>query len=100
MPKEMSLVRAEVRSALNEVSPRFWDNAMLNTWINEAARDISRRSECFLTVSAGAITANQQDITANIDTIRIHRVEFNFTSDTQVYVLQARTLAEMDQYWG
>lgn len=94
-------LRTAVRYSLNEITPALWVDAELNILINNAVRDIARRAEVIqsfnTSISAVAGTAKYN---LPADVIRVHRVEFVPTGQTQTYNLQASTYVEMDQNWG
>ena len=109
MPVILSDAIRRARSLIEESSSRFWTDTELTDWINDACRDLARRSEDLLTfdqsiqvnpVPSNAITAPRFPLPT--DLIRIHRVEYVPTNigAQQVYYLQASTYQEMDQYWG
>lgn len=92
-------VRADVRSHLDEHSPAAWEDHELDRWINEACRDIARRSESLLDVSTGIQTiVGFGKYPLPEDVIRVNRVEFEV--DDNVYVLEASNYQEMDSRWG
>lgn len=90
-----------VRDALDESTAVFWTNVQLKTWINQAVRDIARRTETIqvknTTVAAVAGTAEYNLPT---DVARIHKIEFVPTGSTQTYPVQLATRQEMDPIWG
>src|SRR5262245_54718114 len=102
MPTTLSMILADVRSRLDErITPRFWTDAELTTWINESLRDISRRTETLQQFSTTvSITPSQNKYTLPANVIRVHRVEFVPSGAQQTYTVQASTYQEMDQIWG
>lgn len=93
--------RTDLRAHLNETTTRFWTDAQLTTWINEALRDVARRTETIQTFSTSiAAVAGTAEYVIPADVLRIHRIEFVPTGQTQIYPLQLATYNEMDQFWG
>lgn len=76
----------DVRSRLDEAVPRFWDDAELLTWINEAARDIARRAEVLQATSTISVTAGDAQYTMPTDMIRVYRVIWTATGSTDQQV--------------
>lgn len=101
MTTTLAQLRTNVRSALDESSPRFWSDAELTVWINMGLADIGRKAQVIQQYSA-TITgvANQQKYDLPTDLVTLHRVEFIDAGGTQVYPLQLLTIEQMDQYWG
>lgn len=97
----LSDVRTDIRARLNENTARFWTDAQLNTWINEACRDVARRTETLqdfhtsLLINAGL---GKYDLPS--DVIRLHRVEFIPLGSDNTYVVEPSTYQEMDRMWG
>lgn len=101
MSVTLSNVRDRVRVAVEESSARFWQNTDLNSWINDALRDIARRAEVIqsfntsVTIVAGT---NKYNLPTNV--IRVHRVEFDPSGSSSIYPLEASTYQQMDAMWG
>jgi hypothetical protein len=102
MPATLLAIRTDARSRLDEPSARYWSDAELNTWINEACRDIARRAEVIRNiVTSIPVFPGQSNYVMPLDLVRIHRVEFQTTGvQPNIYLLEGRTREEMDQYWG
>jgi len=101
MPIALGDIRTDVRNRLDETTARFWSNSELNTWINEAVRDISRRTETLQEFGTHLqAIANVAKYVVPPDVIRIHRVEFIPTGSTSIYPVAPSTYQEMDQIWG
>lgn len=102
MPVTLGMTILDVRSRLDEVSPRFYDDFELIRWINQAMNDIARRTETIKQYNTSIMTqAGQAKYPMPTDMIRIHRVEFvPVGNSTNVYPVQASNHQEMDQYWG
>lgn len=91
------------RSVLDETTAtnRYWSNSELKTWINDAVRDIARRTETILIFNSSMLAiVGQAKYNLPSDVIRMHRVEFVPTNSNQVYPIIASTYDEMDQVWG
>lgn len=97
----LTTLLSRVRSNINETTARFFTDAELTTWLNNGCKDIARRAEVIqhfdTTVSA---IAGTNKYALPTDVIRVHRVEFMPTGQTQIYPLQASTQQELDQVFG
>lgn len=98
--KTLSDLRTDVQLHLDEIVSRYWTPSELNTWINEGARDIARKSETLQALaSINALTGVQQYDMPQ-DLCRMHRMEFAPAGSINVYPLEPRSLNEMDSVWG
>jgi hypothetical protein len=73
------LRRARVR--LNELTARQFQDQDLREWLNEAARDIARKTECLQERTAIAGVVGTAEYTLPATAIRVFRVEFTPTSE-------------------
>lgn len=73
------LRRARVR--LNELTARQFQDQDLREWLNEAARDIARKTECLQERTAIAGIIGTSEYTVPSTAIRVFRVEFTPTSE-------------------
>ena len=90
-----------LRERLDEASASQWSNVQIRRWLNEALRDIARRTFHYQGTDTQAVVAGTGTYTADADIIRINQVYFQPTADTtQKIPLQPRTWAGMDQIWG
>lgn len=89
----------QTRDRLDEATARRWSDAQLTRFINEGGRDVARKTECLFDTEAIAVTAGDDEVTGPIDMVRIHRVEFSRTGDTQTYALEFRDWNAMDPVW-
>lgn len=100
----LSAMRADVRAHLDEATATFWTDAQLNTWINDALRDVARRTETLQATSTIAATVGTRSYSlASISPsiVRIHRVEFDpGPGSGPIYPMEARNFYELDQVWG
>ena len=94
-------IRILVRDRLDEDSPRRWTNTQLDRWIEEAARDIARRSECLHKYGTVAVSANTQNVSLSTLTglLKINKVEWQTTGDTSIRGLEYRDINGMDSIW-
>lgn len=99
MPVTQAELEEQVRDALLETSGKRWAPRVVTRWINEALRDIARRSESLATYSTVAAVIGTQQYTLPTDVIRVHRVEWRPTADQQVYPLDYRDFNNMDTVW-
>lgn len=66
---------------LNEASPRQFTDQNIRQWINEAARDIARKTESLQDRDTIAAVVGQSEYSFGTDAIRIFRVEFTPTGE-------------------
>lgn len=57
MPSTLSTLLTSTRANLDEATARFWTDAQLTTWINDACRDIARRTETIQSAVTTTISA-------------------------------------------
>lgn len=91
-------MRTAVRARLDEATAKFWTDADLTRWINEAAREIARRTENLQTTANISSVAGQQQYTMPVDVYRVHRVEYARTTSI-VTPLEYRDFNNMDSIW-
>ena len=89
----------DVRNRLDETTSGQWTDAELRSWINEGARDVSRKTETLQGTTNISIVADTQEYTLPTDTLRIHRAEWRPTSSSNVYTLEYRDFNSMDAVW-
>jgi hypothetical protein len=96
-------MRTDVRAHLDEATASFWTDAQINSFINDALRDIARRTETLQTITTVAVSAGTRNYTLNFspNIIRVHRVEFDpGPGSGPIYPLEARQFYELDHIWG
>jgi hypothetical protein len=91
-------VRTQIRDRLDEAAARYWTNAQIDSWINEATRDVARRAEVLQTTSTITTIAGTQEYSMPSDVVRVHRVEHH--SGDAVTPLEYRDFNNMDAVWG
>lgn len=93
--------RTDLRNRLAETTTRFWSDAELVTWINEGMRVVARRAETIQALSTSiAAVVGTQKYDLPTDCIRVHKVDFVPTGQTQQYPLRPCTEGELIQYAG
>lgn len=92
-------IRTDVRSHLDEATARQWTDTELNRWINEAARDIARRSESLQVTEDVTAVVDQQEYTLPTDVIRLYRVEWRPDAGGGIYTMEYRDFNSMDSVW-
>lgn len=88
----------DCRSHLDERAAQFWSDDELTRWINEALRDVARRTENLQAVHKYTTVPSQLTYDAPLDLLRIYRVEYH-QSDNYVITLEFRDLNSMDDVW-
>ena len=71
---------------------------MKRRWINEATREIARRSECFFTTGTIAVVATTQSYSLPADIVRLQGVDF--TNGTQTLPLDYLERVVASRMWG
>lgn len=97
--RALSALRSDLRERLDEATPTFWSDAILNTWLNEGAKEIARRTECLPTSQSLAVTAGVTAYNAPTNMVRIHKVDHRRSGD-DIWPLEYRDLGSMDSVWG
>lgn len=97
MPFDAATYISRLRSRLDESTAVFWSDEELMAWINEAAKDIARRTEALRTTDTIAVTI-PATVYYNLpaDVVRVHRVEFTMDDSTQIYRLQPINVPNAD----
>ncbi len=101
MTQTLTTLLASTRSLLNEPTARLWSDSEITTWLNEACRDLARRTED-LQVFDTSITAGPGTRAYALPAAihRLHRVEFAPSGSTLVYPLKPSSFDEMDPVMG
>ncbi len=92
----------EVRDRLDESTAKFWGDAQIRKWINEAVRDIARRAEVFEVSADLNGVQGQKEYTLAQDVIRVHRVEYvadKNDANSRIYAMEYRDFNSMDAVW-
>jgi len=94
----------KVRERLDETTAATWTDAQLRGWINEAVRDVARLSETIqstatITITSTDITNGVQEWTLDSTTLRVYRVEYKATGQTNVYPLEYGDFNNLDAVW-
>lgn len=99
MTATLASLTTDVQNRLQDVNAKFWSAAMITTWINEGLIDIARRAEVLEDVLTVPAVVGTRQYPCPTNMLRLHRVEFQ-VSTTNIYVMEGRTLGEMDSIWG
>jgi len=89
-----------IRLLLNEPTAAAWSDPELRGYLNDALKDIARRTLCIrdkVTVTASA-SINEYALAATI--LHIDRIEWTPTGDTRKIPLTPRSYDSMDLMWG
>jgi hypothetical protein len=101
MPQALSDVIRRVRSLSNEPVVRFYTDTEITDWVNDAARDIARRTEDLENISTTTrVMAAVGSYPAPADMIRLHRVEFQPVGSSQLYPIDVANRNEIDNIIG
>lgn len=101
MSVTLANVRGRVRSAIEESTSRFWTDAEINAWVNDALRDVARRSETIQSFNTSTVVVagtNKYSLPTNM--VRVHRMEFVPAGQSQIYPLEPSNYQLMDAMWG
>lgn len=93
------MLRDDLRDRLSEADARQWSDAELNRWINEGARDLTRRTECIRDSYDISGVQSQGEYTGPTDIVRLHLVTYDDGSGN-TYDLEYRDFNSMSQVWG
>ncbi len=74
--RTLTLALADVRAHLDESTARQWSDAELTRWLNEAARDVSRRAEVLQATSTTAVVIGTRTYALTAAMLRLHRLEW------------------------
>lgn len=74
--RTLTLALADVRAHLDESTARQWSDAELTRWLNEAARDVSRRAEVLQATSTIAAGIGTRTYSLSAALLRINRLEW------------------------
>lgn len=97
--QSLSMLRNRLRLRLGDVSGRGWPDVELNTYLNEGARDVTRKAETNMTSDTVAVLSGTGLVTGLPDNIlRIYRAEWQ-TSDGRRVPLEYRDINNMDAIW-
>ena len=88
-----------VRNKLDETTSGQWSDTELRSWINEAARDVARRTESLQATEIMDSDPNVQEYNLAGNYLRVHRVEWSPTGSSNVYPLEYRDFNSMDAVW-
>lgn len=92
--------RTLIRDRLDEPTARFWTDTQLNSWINEAAADIARRTETLQDRQTQSVVANTREYSLDANVLRVYRVEYIPTGAGQpTYPLEYRQFNALDSIW-
>ncbi len=84
----LTMVRARLDEADGE---HQWLNSELRSWMNEAMRDIARRTESLMQSDTVTGVVGQHNYTLDSDIVRVHMVEWRPTAGG-VYLMEATPL--------
>lgn len=92
----------QIRDRLDEPTEGYWKNSTLLRFLNEAVKDIARKSEVFHTDATLTIVAGTQSYTlpTNLVTILEHTTYFKPTGASQRYPLEPVDYTMAVQMWG
>ena len=92
----------QIRDRLDEPTEGYWKNAELLRWLNEATKDIARKSEVFRTDATISVTSGTQSYTlpTNLVTILENSTYFKPSSTSQRYPLEPVDQTIAVQTWG
>lgn len=93
-----------VRARLDEPTSRYWDDKDIRRWINDAARDMARRTESlrgtYVTLATSGTAEYTPEFTGTTNMYRIYRVEYIPDDSTMIYPLEFRDPNAADEVWG
>ena len=92
----------QVRNLVDEPVSQFWKDAQIQSYLNQACQDFSRRTRTLRNNQQIAVTANVQNYLVPGNVMSVYRLEFQPTSTGQVFIypLDFMGYNEMDEAWG
>lgn len=111
MPVTQATALTHLRERLSETTARAWTDNELVRYLNEAAREIAIRTECFATLTDIPVAANQYFVYPPTNAIRIHKVDWipstsvdgtvqPYSTSESVYPLAYTQINNMDAVRG
>lgn len=86
---------------LDETTAKFWPDSDLLIWINDACRDMARRAEVIQSLNTSiTVVAGTAKYNLPTNVIKVHRIVFVPTGQTQEYPLEMASYELMDSVWG
>lgn len=99
MSMTMAQALAAARVRLDETDAAGWGDAEIRAWINEAVRDVARKTEALMTRAVVSVSAGDQDITMPTDILRVQKVEWTEDGNDKVYTLELIDFVAADSVW-
>lgn len=100
MPTTVATAVTTLRERLDETTAAQWTDISLRRWLNEAIRDMARKTRHFKDTDTIAVTADDGEYTVASDVIHIYHVYYTPTGQTVMMPLEARAFEAMDSVWG
>lgn len=100
MPVTQAQLLTSIRARMNEATARNWTDAFFRTLINDAAKDIARKTETLEDIDdiAAVISPVTNQYSINADCLRVHMVEFKQTSDDRRQQLEYVDIRNMEAF--
>lgn len=93
----MGTLLADARTRLDEATARQWTDPQIRSWVNEAAKDIARKTETLQDRQTIAAVIGTSEYSLATNCIRVHRVEFKQTAGAQTRELSYVDVRSLDQ---
>ena len=88
-----------LRERLDETTAAQWTDQSLRRWLNEAIRDIARRTRHYWDTDTIAVVASTGEYTVSADVLHVHHVYFQPTGESRQIPLEPRAFEAMDSVW-
>lgn len=88
-----------LRERLDESTAAQWSDVQLRRWLNEAIRDIARRTHLYTDTDTIAVTGGTGEYTVAADVLRINSVYFTPDGESRKMPVEARAWEAMDNVW-
>jgi hypothetical protein len=95
----LTAVRVLLDETTGSETSGAWPNPQLRRWVNEACKDIARRTESLQTKTTISATAGTQEYTLPAAMTRVTRVEWQPDGSSQLYPLEYADFNNMDSVW-
>lgn len=99
MPVTVATAVTTLRERLDETVAAQWTDVQLRRWLNEAIRDIARRTRHYRDTSTIPVVAATGEYTASEDILHIFFAYFQPTGSTQQIPLEPRAWEAMNNIW-
>ena len=88
-----------LRDLLDETTAAQWSDVQLRRWLNEAIRDMARRTHMYDDIKTIVAVSGTGEYTVPSDVLKINFMYFQQTGSTQQFPMEARAWEAMNNIW-